>query len=245
MAEEFVGHVVGWMSRFYPEGPKRSSMFGRMVNRAAYRRVMGYVDASRDRVRQGGDGCEDDLYIDPTVLLFREGLEDFASAAVMQEEVFGPLIPICTYSTLNDAIAFVNNRPKPLALYCFTASTRVADRVIDATSSGAVMINDVVGYASNPALPFGGVGESGMGNYHGRRSFVAFSHEKAIVRQSASVDIPMRYPPYNAVKVSVAKRILAQSPIDVGWLWGHLHGLASKRTFLIAGLAAYIVRSKL
>jgi aldehyde dehydrogenase (NAD+) len=114
----------------------------------------------------------------------------------MADEIFGPILPILEYEDLSDAIAFIQSRPKPLALYFFSANRDRQARVIREISFGGGCINDTISHIIYPALPFGGIGNSGMGNYHGKAGFDTFSHRKSLMHKSLFPDIPLRYPPY-------------------------------------------------
>jgi aldehyde dehydrogenase (NAD+) len=114
----------------------------------------------------------------------------------MQDEIFGPLLPIHTYDSLAEAINFIKKRSKPLALYFFSQNKENEKKVLETISFGGGCINDTVIHLANSELPFGGVGSSGMGAYHGKRSFDTFSHQKAVFKQTTMVDVPVRYPPY-------------------------------------------------
>lgn len=242
VVEELVSELKRAICAFYPDGPKSSENFGRIINQAAHQRLAGYLAGDQDHIVHGGEALEDELYIAPTVLLFHGGLAAFAASAVMQDEVFGPLIPLCTYRDLGDAVAFVNGRPKPLALYCFTGDDGVAETIVNGTSSGAAMVNDVLVHQTNPWLPFGGVGGSGMGAYHGKHTFDVFTHSKAVVRGMTSLDIPMRYPPLTATKRWFIKTTLN---LDYSWIWNLAAELTDKRNLLLAGAAAYLIKSRL
>ena len=115
---------------------------------------------------------------------------------IMQEEIFGPIFPILEYSDLDEVISFINGREKPLALYFFSSSRHKQNKILATTSSGGACINDTVVHLTNPRLPFGGVGFSGMGSYHGKFSFDTFSHHRSILSKSTLLDIPLRYAPY-------------------------------------------------
>ncbi len=114
----------------------------------------------------------------------------------MQEEIFGPIMPILEYGDIDEAIAFVNQRPRPLALYCFSESVKIQDKIFRETSSGGGCVNDTVSHVGSQTLPFGGIGESGMGAYHGKSSFDTFTHRRSVLTRSNLVDMPLRYPPY-------------------------------------------------
>jgi aldehyde dehydrogenase (NAD+) len=124
----------------------------------------------------------------------------------MQEEIFGPILPLLTYDTINDAIATVVDQPKPLALYLFSKNQDIIQQVLTRTSAGGVCVNDTLGQIINRNLPFGGVGNSGMGAYHGKASFDLFSHTKSIQYRSY-LDVPLRYPPYEN-KLNLIRRAL-------------------------------------
>jgi aldehyde dehydrogenase (NAD+) len=143
------------------------------------------------KVETGGQTDASQRYIAPTVLS-NVGFD----APIMQEEIFGPVLPVIPFKSLGDALAQINARPKPLALYAFSKHAKVIDEIVGGTSSGGTCVNDVVLHLANPNLPFGGVGESGVGSYHGHFGFKAFSHERAIMRQAKASLAPMLAPPY-------------------------------------------------
>ena len=176
----------------------RSDHYVRMVSDAAFRRVSGYLGDGV--VRCGGRVDASERFIEPTLL------DDVAvDSAVMREEIFGPVLPMVEISNLDEAIDFVNRREKPLALYVF-ANEHDAKRVIARTSSGGACVNDVIMHIANENMPFGGVGNSGMGRYHGRDSLYAFSHRRSVLTTSTKVDLPFRYMPYRWFKY--IKRLL-------------------------------------
>jgi aldehyde dehydrogenase (NAD+) len=125
----------------------------------------------------------------------------------MQEEIFGPILPVITYTDIEEAIAIINQRPKPLALYLFSQNKKLQERVLQETSSGSVCINDTAMQFAVPTLPFGGVGNSGIGSYHGKASFDAFSHYKSVLNRSLLLDVKLRYAPYKG-KLPLLKRII-------------------------------------
>ena len=126
----------------------------------------------------------------------------------MKEEIFGPILPIMSYRDLNQVINDINKQPKPLALYLFTSDKRVEKKVLNEISSGGVSINDTILHLANSNLPFGGVGNAGMGAYHGEESFRTFSHRKSVLKKSRVFNITMMYPPYSDKKLMVIKRFL-------------------------------------
>ncbi|CAB4991675.1 unannotated protein [freshwater metagenome] len=126
----------------------------------------------------------------------------------MQDEIFGPLLPVLAVDGVEEAIAFINNRDKPLALYVFAEDKQIAERVLDSTSSGGACINGTLFQLVPPTLPFGGVGESGQGAYHGRSTFETFSHHKSVLKKTTRLDPPIAYPPYTERKKKILRRFL-------------------------------------
>ena len=125
----------------------------------------------------------------------------------MSDEIFGPILPVLAVRDMDAALRFVNARPKPLAFYVFTGDARFADRAVAETSSGGVCVNATIWHAGNPHLPFGGVGASGMGAYHGQSGFEAFSHKKPVVTRPARFDPRLLYPPYKRSTTALVKRL--------------------------------------
>jgi aldehyde dehydrogenase (NAD+) len=149
------------------------------------------VNYLRDgKIVHGGGHDARDLFIAPTILA-----DVVPDAAVMQEEVFGPILPVWEFDRLDDALALLRDRPTPLALYLFTRDRATEARVLAEARSGGACVNDVVSHMIGLGLPFGGLGESGMGAYHGRAGFEAFSHPRAVLRRATWLDTPFRYPP--------------------------------------------------
>ncbi len=187
---------------FYGDDPRTSPDYGRMVNVRHHRRLMGLLPGSGDIVT-GGEADEAARYLAPTVL--RNVLPD---APVMADEIFGPILPVLRVKGIDEAIAFVNARPKPLALYLFTSDGEVQRRVLERTSSGGALVNHISLHVGVPSLPFGGVGPSGMGAYHGRASFETFSHRKSVLIKPTWLDPRLVYPPYTESKKKWIKRLL-------------------------------------
>ena len=191
------------ITRFYGPDPQRSESFGRIVNQRHFARLLALM--GKGTIAIGGQSDERDLYIAPTVLT---DLPD--DSAVLEEEIFGPILPVIGYGEIEEALAFVRRRPKPLALYLFTRDRRLQERVIRGLSSGSIVVNDVLVNQIVPGLPFGGVGDSGMGAFHGRYTFDAFSHAKAVVRRSLRADLDVRYPPFTAMKNRILQWLLSR-----------------------------------
>jgi aldehyde dehydrogenase (NAD+) len=190
---------------FFGDDPRTRADFGRIVNARHHRRLVKLLE-SGGQVFAGGDADEHDRYIAPTILR-----DVPAGAAVMAEEIFGPILPVLRIKGVDDAISFVNARPKPLALYLFTNDRAVELSVIERTSCGGVTVNHTLLHVTIPSLPFGGVGQSGIGAYHGKATFETFSHRKAVLRKPTWLDPWFFYPPYNASKKSWVRRVLSIS----------------------------------
>lgn len=196
--EELLDCIQKEIIKQYGEYPLRNPAYGKMVNQKHFQRVMGLID--RKKLVYGGEYDEGALQIAPTVLA-----DVTEEDAVMQEEIFGPVLPILTVDSMNDAFAFIKSRPKPLALYLFTGSRKTEEQFLKKLSFGGGCVNDTVIHLATSKMGFGGVGESGMGSYHGRKSFETFSHEKSIVRKYGWLDLPMRYQPYSRIKHRLVK----------------------------------------
>ncbi|KAL3678571.1 hypothetical protein R1sor_021527 [Riccia sorocarpa] len=199
------------LKAFYGGNPQKAEI-SRVINQAHFGRLVGMLQdgGTLDKVVHGGETDEDDLYIAPTIVL-----DPPDDSPIMQEEIFGPLLVIKPIKGVAEAIQFVNSRPKPLALYIFSQNKAVQDRVIQETSSGGVTINDTVLHVAVTGLPFGGVGESGMGAYHGPHSFNLFSHRKAILNRSYKIDNAIRYPPYTTKKQKLIRSVMAGDLLGV------------------------------
>lgn len=187
--EEFIQLVEQCIQEFYGPDPAESPDYARIVNDSHFNRLQSYL--RNGNVRTGGKTEVATRYIAPTVL-------DQVSweHPVMQEEIFGPILPVLSYNSLDEAIKIVNQQEKPLALYLFSSSEQRKERVLKNVSFGGGCINDSISHLINPNLPFGGVGQSGIGSYHGKSSFNLFSHQKGVVHRGTWVDLPLRYPPY-------------------------------------------------
>lgn len=172
-----------------------------MINRKHYDRVMGLIDPAK--VVLGGQGDPETLRIQPTIM-------DNVTAddAIMQEEIFGPVLPVIAYDSLDEAVGFINSREHPLALYLFSEDKRTQERFLKSVPFGGGCINDTIIHLATSRMGFGGVGHSGMGSYHGRKSFETFSHEKSIVDKSTWMDMPVRYMPYSPIKDKLLRMFL-------------------------------------
>ncbi|MFM1842321.1 MAG: Aldehyde dehydrogenase, partial [Cyanobacteriota bacterium] len=189
------------IKEFFGHDPSQSDNYCRIINNRHWSRLVSLLN--QGQVIHGGDFHQGDRYFAPTLML-----EPDLGAPIMQEEIFGPILPILTYQTLDEAIAFVNARPKPLALYFFSGNVHQQEQILAETSSGGVCLNDVLLHLAVADLPFGGVGMSGMGCYHGKASFDTFSHHKSVLRRSFWGETNLRYPPYGD-KLTWIKRLFA------------------------------------
>ncbi|XP_068605710.1 aldehyde dehydrogenase family 3 member B1 [Brachionichthys hirsutus] len=186
------------LEQFYTKDPQTCPDFCHIVSQRHWTRLMELLKNSSGKVVVGGEGCLEDKYIAPTVLV-----DVSENDALMQEEIFGPILPILTVESLEEAIEFVNRREKPLAVYTFSNDSSVVNTVLEKTSSGGFCSNDGIVQMTLPSLPFGGVGASGFGNYHGRWSFDTFSHRKACMLRGWALERlnGLRYPPYSEDKL--------------------------------------------
>ncbi|MBR5850598.1 MAG: aldehyde dehydrogenase [Alistipes sp.] len=186
--EEFLNELKQAFCDLLGSDPSQSKHFVRIVNERAFERLTGYL--KEGTIRFGGHTKASERYIEPTVL---EGVDP--SARVMQEEIFGPILPVVSFQTIDEAIDLVTRREKPLALYFFGKQHKA--KVLQRTSSGGACLNDTIMHIANERIPFGGVGQSGMGSYHGYDSYRCFSHRRSVVETTTLFDLPLRYMPYS------------------------------------------------
>jgi acyl-CoA reductase-like NAD-dependent aldehyde dehydrogenase len=198
--DQLIAKIIEYVKKSYGDDAQRSEHYPRIINQQHLKRVAAYIEDGD--ILFGGKVDESDNYIEPTLL---ENVSE--DAKVMTDEIFGPILPIIEYDNLNEAIAFINKRPKPLALYIFSKDDKKVQKVLSETSAGGVTVNDTLLHIANPHLPFGGVGESGIGAYHGQLSFDVFSHMKSVLRRTFLVDDPVRYAPYK-LKISWLRRLM-------------------------------------
>ncbi|XP_069613340.1 aldehyde dehydrogenase family 3 member A2 isoform X1 [Ranitomeya imitator] len=191
------------LKEFYGDNPKESVDYERIINKRHFKRIVGLLEG--EKIAIGGEQDESTCYIAPTVLV-----DVKPEAKVMQEEIFGPLLPIITVNNVDEAIQFINEREKPLALYAFANDKKIIKKMISQTSSGGVTGNDVIMHFTVKELPFGGVGHSGIGAYHGKHTFDTFSHKRACLIKSLSMEgaNKLRYPPYTQKKLDWTKFLM-------------------------------------
>lgn len=188
--DKFVKEVCAQVKKQYGENPLKNPDYGKIINEKHFERVSGLID--KEKTVCGGNMNKDTLQIAPTVM-DNVTWDD----AVMQEEIFGPIMPILTFDDFNEVYELLADKPKPLALYLFSEDKRRIKEVTERCSYGGGCINDTIIHLATSEMGFGGVGESGMGAYHGKEGFDVFSHSKSIVDKKTWMDLPMRYQPYN------------------------------------------------
>ena len=196
--------MVRAIEDFYGNAPLKSQHLGRIVNDRQYQKLKDLLRSAKEKgqVIFGGEFDDRERRISPT-LIDVENRDD----PLMEEELFGPLMPILSIANFQEIIDGIRDQPRPLAIYMFGGTTKEQETLINQTSSGGICFNDVVMQAGIPELPFGGVGASGMGQYHGKAGFETFSHQKSILRRPFWMDLKLRYPPYK-LNISVLKRLL-------------------------------------
>lgn len=200
MKNKFVGYLKDEITAAYGSNPKESPDFARIVNSKNWSRLTSMIEP--EKVVFGGQTDAESCYIAPTLI------EEFnLDSLIMEDEIFGPLLPILSYESEADIHVIISKYEKPLSLYVFTTDNSFAKKIIQSYSFGGGCINDTIVHFSNKRLPFGGVGHSGIGAYHGRLSFDIFSHKKGIVKKANWLDLSMRYAPYNN-KLATIKKVL-------------------------------------
>ena len=202
--ENLIAEIKKMLPKIFGDDPRQSPALPRMVNEKHYQRIISMIDP--EKVVAGGDFDPDDLYIAPTVI---DGVQP--DDAVMKEEIFGPLMALIPYSDLELLVEKLNRQPSPLMLYIFAGNVRKAKKLTREIRSGGAMINDVILQFVNMDTPFGGVGDSGMGSYHGKAGFDAFSQLKTVIRKFNLFELFMKYPPYYTIYLPFYRTILGKS----------------------------------
>lgn len=187
--KKLLAYMKRMTEKMYGTQPCKNRDYPKIINEKHFERLCGYIDQRHTVV--GGEWSRKSGKIEPTILT-RVSWD----SPVMQEEIFGPILPVLAYEDLDEAITQINSRPKPLALYLFTRSRRTEQKVLGQISYGGGCINDTVVHLATSHMPFGGVGESGMGSYHGKAGFDTFTHRKSVLKKALWLDLPVRYPPY-------------------------------------------------
>lgn len=198
--KDLVNGLQKCLKEFYGDQPDKSPDYARIISQKHFDRLVNFLKDGEIII--GGETKSSERYIAPT-LIDNVSLVD----SIMQEEIFGPLLPIIEYTDIAEAIALINSRPKPLALYLFSQNKNLQKHVLQETSSGGVCINDTLMQFGVSSLPFGGVGDSGIGSYHGKASFDIFSHHKSVLQNSFWLDLKWRYAPYKG-KLPLIKKLL-------------------------------------
>lgn len=200
--KKFIKILKKTIVAFYGENPQESKDYSRIIHARHFDQLQSILDAEKARITFGGETVRDDLYIAPTLI---EGAG--WDSKVMEDEIFGPILPIMAYNDLAGAIYAIRKLPKPLAAYLFTESEEAKDYFLQHLPFGGGCINDVVSHVGNSNLPFGGVGPSGMGSYHGQASYECFTHQKSILQRSTKLATNILYPPYKN-KVKLIRKVM-------------------------------------
>ncbi|MBY6796469.1 aldehyde dehydrogenase [Clostridium botulinum] len=197
--EKLISSIEDYIVEFFGENTFESEDYPRIINERHFKRLEGYL--KEGKIVSGGNTDINNLYIEPTII---EGI-NFENR-IMEEEIFGPIFPVIEFEDIDKVIDIVKNNPKPLALYYFSENKEKQEFIIKNISFGGGCINDTIMHLSTSTLPFGGVGSSGIGGYHGRASFDTFSHKKSILKKSNLIDVKIRYAPFKG-KINLAKRL--------------------------------------
>ena len=186
--EDLIKKIAENIEKYYGKNIQDSKFFPRIVNQKAFGRITRLIQ--HGTIRYGGFTDSDELYISPTII------DDVKPEySIMHEEIFGPVLPVLTFDDISEAITFINSKEKPLAFYYF-GKNKQAKKILEETSSGGACINDTIMHIANKNLPFGGVGNSGQGKYHGKNSFLVFSNSRSVVSTPTWIDLPLRYVPF-------------------------------------------------
>lgn len=189
LQNEFIEGLKKYLRTFYGENIRASEDYPRIINTRHFDRLKSLI--LEEKVVIGNEENREERYLSPTVM------RDVSwNDKIMEDEIFGPVLPVIPYENLDEELRRITSRPKPLAFYLFTRNVEKKKRILETVSFGGGCINDTVLHLANPNLPFGGVGASGMGSYHGRKTFETFSHFKSVLEQKYKVEVPLRYPPY-------------------------------------------------
>ena len=197
--QPFVEAFRAALKEFFPTGDYAN--MPTIISEKHYRRLLGLLEGQNIALGGGHDDAR--RFIEPTLLA-----DVSPDSPIMQEEIFGPILPMLPYESLDEVISFVRARPRPLAFYIFTADRETERKLLDSCSFGGGCINDTIIHLATSHMPFGGVGDSGMGSYHGKKSFDTFTHERSIVKKSTWLDLPMRYHPYGEGKLKLIRKFM-------------------------------------
>lgn len=199
--KEFISEIIKTIKNFYGDDIFQSKDFSRIINKKHTERLISILKKEKEKIIFGGGHNLDNKYIEPTLI------DDVTwDSPSMEEEIFGPILPIVYFKNIDKVISIINSSPKPLALYIFSENLENQNKIINNTSSGGLCINDTINHYANHYLPFGGVGNSGMGRYHGEESFKTFSHMKSVLNKSTSITMTLTFPPYTIKKLNAIKK---------------------------------------
>jgi aldehyde dehydrogenase (NAD+) len=198
--DAFVNEMKNALVQFFGEDAQQSGFYGRIINERQFNRLEKYL--SNGKVLHGGKTDKTDLYISPTLLEITD-----INRAVMQDEIFGPILPIISFKTMDEAVAIIKHHKNPLAMYVFTKNTTKEKQWLNAVAFGGGCVNNASYHLTNHNLPFGGRGTSGTGNYHGKYSFETFSHKKSIMKTYTWLDLFVKYPPFTG-RLGFFKKII-------------------------------------
>jgi aldehyde dehydrogenase (NAD+) len=199
---EFLEHCKNWVSSYFSKDPKSSNSYGRIVTERHFKRLSSQLNEALDQNAKlvlGGETDASERYIAPTIM---EQVND--NSKLLQEEIFGPILPVITYSDIDKAIAYINNKERPLALYIYSQNKKNIDRIVKYTKAGGTVINNSNIHYGNHELPFGGINNSGVGKSHGWFGFNAFSNQRAIMKQHTFGITELLFPPYTDFKEKLA-----------------------------------------
>jgi aldehyde dehydrogenase (NAD+) len=200
LKDELISSMKSEIVKMYGNDPSGNRDYPRIISGKSFERIEEII--KRSKTLSGGKCVRETLTVEPTLI------ESSINDPVMQEEIFGPVLPVIGFGNLDEVIQYINSREKPLAVYYFSGDRKRQKKVMEETSSGACLINDVVLHIANNNLPYGGVGSSGTGRYHGYESFRAFSNRKSVIKSGTMIDIPVKYAPFNKSKEWIIRRLL-------------------------------------
>ena len=201
LKEEFIIKLQSYIKKYYGEHAEESSNYGRIISNDRFDKLISLLD--KGNIISGGRSHRKIKYIEPTLI---DGVD--INSKIMKEEIFGPILPILTYEDISEVVKIIRLNRYPLALYLFTKDKNIEDYIIESIEFGGGCINHAISHVINSNLPFGGVGFSGMGNYHSKYSFNTFSHQKSIFKALTKFELNLKFPPYSEMKLKLAKKFL-------------------------------------
>jgi aldehyde dehydrogenase (NAD+) len=229
--DKLINGLKDRLKKWYSEDPKASKSYSRIVNERHTARLQKYLEEVRDKIVHGGKVDVNEKYVEPTIIL-----DPNPKSKLMQEEIFGPILPILRVDNVNEALRFVNGRPKPLALYIFSQNEQVQKQVIENSSSGGVCVNGTIFQIINPEIQFGGVGPSGIGGYNGKFSFDTFSHQRGVVKKALWLDPEASYPPWTPDKLNSFNMVADGIKIPKGLIYASGAAVAATTLYFASKL---------